>query len=363
MTVIDVHAHYIPPFVLEEADGGEAVFGVRYDDGYLAHPEGFRYPVQDTFHDPAAKLAEMDQLGIDVTVWSSAPPLFFYEQEPAAGVAFAARFNDALAASIAGHERLLGFATLPLADPDAAAAELERAVNELGFVGAQTGTFGAGNRPLDTGETDPVLATAHRLGVPLMLHPVYVGPKPNLEDFYFTNTIGNPLDTCIAAARLMHSGALDRYPNLKIVLVHAGGFIPYQLGRFDHAFSVRSETRVASVRQPSSYLDRFWFDTITHSDESLRFLVDLVGPERIVLGTDLPFDMADAAPLDRLRRTGVSAEGLGRTAAELLGLRESRSGSGEPAASPPVAVARRDRIGKPQAAAELHSRPGLKEEA
>ena len=84
MTVVDVHAHYIAPFVLEEADGGDAVFGVRYEDGTLAHPQGFRYPVQDTFHDVDGKLAEMDELGIDVTVWSSAPPLFFYDEEPAA---------------------------------------------------------------------------------------------------------------------------------------------------------------------------------------------------------------------------------------------------------------------------------------
>lgn len=320
MTVIDVHAHYIAPFVLEEADGSDAVFGVRYDEGALAHPEGFRYPVQDTFHDTAAKLAEMDRLGIDVTVWSSAPPLFFYEQEPAAGVEFARRFNDALAASIAGHDRLLGLATLPLADPEAAAAELERAVQELGFVGAQTGTFGAGNRPLDTGEADPVLAAADRLGVPLMLHPVYVGPKPNLEDFYLTNSIGNPLDTCVAAARMLYSGVFDRYPRLQLVLVHGGGFMPYQLGRLDHAFEVRNEARVKSDHKPSSFLDRFWFDTITHSDASLRFLVELVGSERVVLGTDLPFDMADAAPLDRLRRADVDPDALGRTAAGLLGL-------------------------------------------
>ncbi|HEY7536619.1 MAG TPA: amidohydrolase family protein [Gaiellaceae bacterium] len=320
MTVIDVHAHYIAPFVLEEADGGDAVFGVRYEDGKLAHPQGFRYPVQATFHDTQAKLAEMDELGIDVTVWSSAPPLFFYDEEPAAGTAFARRFNDALAESIAGIDRLLGFATLPLADPEAAAAELERCVRELGFVGAQTGTFGAGNRPLDTGEADAALEAAARLGVPLMLHPVYVGPKPNLEDFYLTNSVGNPLDTCVAAARMMYAGVFDRFPDLRIVLVHAGGFMPFQLGRFDHAFAVRAEAKTKASGPPSSYLDHFWFDTITHSDASLRFLADLVGTERIVLGTDLPFDMADATPLERLRRADVDPDALGTTAAALLGL-------------------------------------------
>jgi aminocarboxymuconate-semialdehyde decarboxylase len=151
-----------------------------------------------------------------------------------------------------------------------------------------------------------------------VLHPYYVGAKPGLEDYYLTNSIGNPLDTCVAAARLMQSGAFDRHPDLRIVLVHGGGFLPYQLGRLDHAFLVRPEAKVATKRPPSSYLDRFWFDTITHSDASLAFLLSLVGPERVVLGTDLPFDMADARPLERLARTGTDPHVLGRTASGLL---------------------------------------------
>jgi aminocarboxymuconate-semialdehyde decarboxylase len=154
----------------------------------------------------------------------------------------------------------------------------------------------------------------------LMLHPYYVGSKPGLEDFYLTNSLGNPLDTCVAAVRLVHSGAFERFPRLKIVLVHGGGFLPYQLGRFDHAFAVRPEPKKAIERPPSAYLDRFWLDTITHSDRALEFLVGLVGTRRIVLGTDLPFDMGDAVPLDRVRRVAVDPDELGATAAGLLGL-------------------------------------------
>jgi aminocarboxymuconate-semialdehyde decarboxylase len=156
-----------------------------------------------------------------------------------------------------------------------------------------------------------------------MLHPYYVGAKPGLEDFYFTNSLGNPLDTTIAAARLIHSGALDRHAALKLVLVHAGGFLPYQLGRLDHAFAVRSEPRARIARPPSSYLRRFWLDTITHGDPALRFLASVIGTDRLVLGTDLPFDTADGAPLQRLERCGLDAHALGATAAALLG-REDR---------------------------------------
>ena len=108
--------------------------------------------------------------------------------------------------------------------------------------------------------------------------------------------MGNPLDTSVAAVRLISSGTLDRFPGLRVALVHAGGFLPYQVGRFDHAFDVRPEARVAIDRPPSTYLDRFWMDTITHSDEALEFLARRIGPDRLYIGTDQPFDMADAAP-------------------------------------------------------------------
>jgi aminocarboxymuconate-semialdehyde decarboxylase len=319
MPVIDIHTHFIPQFVVEEAGAG-GVFGVRREQDWLAHPEGFRYPIAREFVDVGAKIDEMDRLGIDIAVLSIAPTLFFYEVDASAATAFARRANDALAEMIAPEDRLLGLATLPLQDPAAAADELGRAVADLGLVGAHIGTSYAG-RPLDGDELAPVLAAAEQLGVPLMLHPYYVGPKPGLERFYFTNSIGNPLDTCIAAARLIHAGTLDRHERLRIILVHGGGFLPYQLGRLDHAFAVRDEPRAAISRPPSEYLDRFWFDTITHSDRALEFLIELAGARRVVLGTDLPFDMAEPAPVERIRRAGGDPEELGATAAELMGAR------------------------------------------
>jgi aminocarboxymuconate-semialdehyde decarboxylase len=195
------------------------------------------------------------------------------------------------------------------------------------MLGAHIGT-NCQATPLDARELEPVLATAEELGVPLMLHPYYVGPKPGLEDFYLVNSMGNPLDTSIAAVRLIHSGALDRHPRLRIALVHAGGFVPFQLGRFDHAFDVRREPRLHIDRRPSTYLNRFWMDTITHADPALVFLRDLIGSDRLVLGTDLPFDMADPAPVDRLRRTGLSVDDTASAAAELFGLTDGWSSAG-----------------------------------
>ena len=317
MSVVDSHAHFIPTFVMEESASG--VLGVVQDDrGWLVHPQGFRYPLTPAFLETKAKLAQMDALGIDISVISLAPTLFFYDRSRDEGVAFARRANDALAQLIRDEERLLGVATLPLQAPDEACAELERAVTELGLPGAQIGTSGPGGLPLDGAELRPILETAARLGVPLILHPYYVGPKPGLEDFYLTNTIGNPLDTCTAAARLMSSGVLDSLPTLQVVLVHGGGFLPYQLGRFDHAFSVRSEASAHAEHEPSDYLGCFWIDSLTHSDEALRFLAGLVGADHLLLGTDLSFDMADPQPVERLRRIGLDPHRLGRTAERLF---------------------------------------------
>lgn len=320
MTVIDVHTHFIPPFVVEEGARGAGVFGVRAKDGRLAHPEGFHYPVDPESHDAELKLTRMDQAGIDIAVLSLIPPLFFYAQPAEQAVEFGQRANDALASMVQGHDRLLGFAHLPLQAPEEAARELDRAVTELGFRGAHIGTDAGTGRPLDSPELDPVYDAAERHGLPLVLHPSYVGLKPGLEDYYFTNSIGNPLETMIGAARLIHSGTLDRFTSLPLVLVHGGGFLPYQIGRLDHAYAVRPEPKVSLDRLPSEYLDRFFMDTITHADAQLDFLASLIGTERLVLGTDIPFDMGDPRPLERIRRTGVDEHALGNTAAELLRL-------------------------------------------
>jgi aminocarboxymuconate-semialdehyde decarboxylase len=108
-----------------------------------------------------------------------------------------------------------------------------------------------------------------------------------------TNLLRNPLETCLAASRLILSGCLDRHPQLTVILVHAGGFMPYQVGRLDHGYRVRAETKAKIDAPPSSYLRRFYFDTITHATVPLKFLIELVGPDRVLLGTDIPFDMAD----------------------------------------------------------------------
>ncbi|MGH2775030.1 MAG: amidohydrolase family protein [Actinomycetota bacterium] len=327
--IIDVHTHFIPPEFLNAADHPAWGAAVERRDGHrwVVHDEGFAYPLNDGFLGNQAKLDDMDARGIDFSIMSLAPTLFYYWIDTADAVSFSRMANDSLAETVAGSRgRLAGTASLPMQDPDAAADEYRRCIQELGFVGAHVGTTIEGEY-VDRDAYLPLWEAVNELGAPVILHPYYIGPKVGYEDYYLTNIFVNPLDTALAAGRLIFSGLFDRFENLKFLLVHAGGFLPYQIGRFDHGWKVRQEARISLDRPPSEYLDRFYFDTITHHDRALKWLIDLVGNQRVVLGTDLPFDMADEDPVGRLDRVADSEETRqlvgGSTASELFDLEEA----------------------------------------
>jgi aminocarboxymuconate-semialdehyde decarboxylase len=292
---------------------------------WIVHEEGFAYPFDPTFLCAEAKFDDMRKRGIERSVVSLAPSLFYYWIPAPDAVAFARMANDSLGKAVAeSGGRLMGLASLPMNDPGAAAAELRRTVEELGMVGAQIGTT-MEDEYIDHARFLPVWEAANELKAALVLHPYYVGTKVGYEDYYLTNIFVNPMDTAIAASRIIFSGLLDRFADLRLMLVHAGGFLPYQMGRLDHGWSVRDEPKQNIQRRPSEYIDRFYMDTITHNDSALRWLIQLVGSDRVVLGTDLPFDMADEDPVGRLDRVAEgSTRGrvAGENAIDLFGLRE-----------------------------------------
>lgn len=314
--IVDIHTHYIPQFVIDEGRTAAGCLGIRVEGDALVYPDGFRHPLTDDFLDTPFKLADMDERRIDVSVLSIAPTLLHYDRDAATAGEFARRANDALAARVADEPRLAGLATVALQDPEGAAAELERAVTELGLGGAQIGNS-VGPTQLDDPALEPFYEAADRLAVPLLIHPVAAAVRTGLEDYYLANSVGHLLETTIAAARLIHGGVFDRRPRLRFVLVHGGGFLPYQVGRLDHSYAVRTEPRRSIEREPSSYVDRFFIDTITHGDPALAFLAQVTG-DRLVLGTDLPFDMADRRPVERLERVGLDPHVLGETTRQLI---------------------------------------------
>jgi aminocarboxymuconate-semialdehyde decarboxylase len=264
------------------------------------HDQGYVYPLAPEFHLTDAKLESMDRKRVDVSVISPAPPMFYYWADADLALAAARLVNDGVADMVAEKpSRLRGMATVPMQHPDAAVAELERVVKEYGFKAVEIGTSIEGAQ-LAEARFRPVLRRAAELGAFVFAHPYYVGAKGGLEDYYLTNLLGNPFDTTVMLAHLMFSGALDELPELKIVLAHGGGFLPYQIGRLVHGHKVRSETKAKTTSSPKDLLKRIYFDSLVFDPQALRYLIDLVGADHICIGTDSPFDMADQTPLQTI---------------------------------------------------------------
>jgi aminocarboxymuconate-semialdehyde decarboxylase len=310
VTVVDAHTHFIPLEFVDFLRSGEGPPDVKVverqgKDPLIEHANGLAYPVFPLFHDAGAKLEQMDGDGIDVSLCSIVPSLFLYDADPAHTVRAHRVINDAGAAyAEASGGRIAVLATVPLNDPQAAADELRRACGELGLCGVEIGPS-VGHAMIDAPGFEPFLSAAEELGVTVMIHPylnMVAKPGPDLEGFHLPNVVGNPYETSVAASRLIVGGVFDRHPGLRFQLVHAGGSFPYQLGRLEHAYGAREETQSVAERSPLHYLEHFLFDTVIFDERALRFLLDLAGPDALVFGTDLPFDMADMSALETLPR-------------------------------------------------------------
>src|SRR5262249_36918021 len=204
------------------------------------------------------------------------------------GLRLARAFNDALAeAHTAYPDRFVGLAMLPMQEPTLALEELERVVGLPGVRGIYAGTTVAG-RELSAPEFFPIYARLEQLRWPLFLHPLDLLTAPRMNPYYLGNLVGHPFDTTVAAAYLIFGGVLDRFPHLKVCLPHAGGGLPYLSGRLDRGFKVRKECGHLP-RKPSAYLRRFTYDTISHSPAALKLLIQTVGADRVLLGSDYCF--------------------------------------------------------------------------
>jgi aminocarboxymuconate-semialdehyde decarboxylase len=299
----DVHNHAVPREAIELLRSGDG-YPIRVE-GNVMEADRVRAELTPVFTDPAAKLEQLESLGLEAAVVSVSPALFAYETDPERGAALCRAVNSGLA-ELCAHDssRLRWIAHVPLQAPGAAAELLADAAS-AGAVGAQIGTSVAGTPLADAG-LDPFWSAAEEHDMALMLHPAYNNPHPGLEDYHLQNAIGNQLETTVAAERLIVTGALDRHPRLRLLLVHAGGYMPWQAGRLRHAATVRDEL-AGSPPDAAAYFGRIVVDTITHDASALRYLVERVGAGNVAMGTDLPFDMATPEPVAALEEA-VDAE-------------------------------------------------------
>jgi aminocarboxymuconate-semialdehyde decarboxylase len=190
-------------------------------------------------------------------------------------------------------------------DPKRAADELKRAMTKLGLKGSMFASNVLGKN-LDDPSFEPLWATAEELGAFMFIHPNNVAGADRLKSYYLGNLIGNPLDTTIAAACLIFGGVMDRHPKLKIMLAHGGGFTPYQAARWEHGWKVRPEPKRNVPMQPKGIAKRFNYDTILHSASALEAMIGLVGSERVMLGSDYPYDMAMMDCVSHVRSLKIS---------------------------------------------------------
>lgn len=254
------------------------------------------------------RLADMDSYGFDRQVVAVCPQTVLYDQDAQLCLTASQIQNDQIAALARGADsRFDGLATVPMQAPDLAAAELRRAMTEGGLCGAMIGSNVEG-RNLDDPDLDPFWEVASELEAFLMIHPLKVAAMDRQRSYYLQNLIGNPLDTTLAAASLVFGGVLERFPGLRIFLSHGGGFTPYQMARWRHGWKVRDEARLRLKGSPDASLDRLLFDTILHDGPPLGFLIDHVGAERVLLGSDYPFDMGQYDGVDVVQSLGLSSQ-------------------------------------------------------
>jgi len=257
-------------------------------------------------YDIPRRLKDMDAAGVDIHVLSATPQTYLYNLEPEVSATVAQIQNDQMARHVAAHpDRFMAIATLPLAQPVRAADELGRVMTKHGFKGAMFASNVRGIN-LDDPMFEPLWAEAERLNACMFVHPNNVAGADRLKSYYLANLIGNPVDTTIAAASLFFGGVMDRYPKLKIMLAHGGGFTPYQAPRWEHGWKVRAEAKKNIKSQPRNIAGRFLYDTILHSDKTLEAMIGLVGADKVMLGSDYPYDMAMLDCVSHVRGLKIS---------------------------------------------------------
>jgi len=309
-STMDLHCHFIPPRLIERietegrahsihvTDQGTVSFAGR--DATQAFPAGML--------DLDDRLVWMDKQDVDIQVLSAWMDFSAYVLDEADGMWLARSLNELTAEAIAGRsDRFKAMAAVPLQAPEAAAAELQYAVSELDMVAVEIATSVVDDE-LDSPSLEPFWDAAEQLDALVLVHPYASIGSERLRRYFLTNIVGNPAEETVAAAHLIYGGVLETHPRLKFCLTHGGGFLPYQIGRQDRGFKAKSGLTTAHLdAAPSSFLERFYYDTVVHSGEALRFLTERVGAERVVLGSDYPFPMGDPEPVVTVRQAGLDA--------------------------------------------------------
>jgi aminocarboxymuconate-semialdehyde decarboxylase len=308
---IDLHSHFFPV----EALGHPARFSARAPTIALSQGKltvtsggGMRGNLAAGAYDADARIRALDDMHIDLQAISPSPILLFYWDEPAAAAYFSRLQNEAIHKTVERHpRRFVGLGSVPLQSiPDAIAIAEE--AKKMGLKGLEIGTS-VGAAQLDHPAFEPFYAAAQELDLLLFVHPTEDGID---TDDPLTGMLGNvvqfPYRTTVMIERMILRGIFEKYQDLRLCLSHGGGLLPFNIWRLDHAYQQRPEFRTHAGRRPSEYLKKLYFDSIVHSLAALRYLVEVVGSDRVVIGTDYPMAMGDFDPVGKIRLLNVSGE-------------------------------------------------------
>lgn len=305
---VDVHAHVVLP-ELEEAVAGRleraaarALEARRNGPQALAVNQQMIRDRVPKLTDVTVRLAAMDACGVDVQLVSPIPDYHYWADEELARTVWELANTGTAAHCAQAPERLRGLGLVPLQHPHLAVEALEHAL-EQGLSGVEFSSHGPG-RELSDPAYEPFWSHAEETGAVLFLHPYGCTLDERLDRWYLSNTVGQPTENAVALSHLIFSGVLDRHPELKLIAAHGGGYLPTHIGRSDHAWRVRPDAR-GCAHTPSSYLRRLYFDSLVHDPSVLRELIRTAGADRVLLGSDFPFDMGADDPLAALRAAAL----------------------------------------------------------
>jgi aminocarboxymuconate-semialdehyde decarboxylase len=310
---IDVHAHVIVPEVTREAAPGEAWRPrVHHDEAGAQVVEMGGKEIRSAiaeFTDIDGILAAQAEAGVDRVVLSPWVPLLYYDAEPGEGLERARIQNDALASLVRAHpERVAALGALPLQDPELAASEL-RALMAGGPLSGVEVAASVRGAFLGDDRFEPFWQAAEETGALVFVHPTTRGfASPAFQDHYLWNTVANPLETASTAAHMVVAGVMERHPGLRVLLAHGGGALLAVRGRLRHAHGFQPQARARLLESPDESIKRFYFDTLTHDATLLRALIDFAGADRVLLGSDYPFDMGDSRQADAVRALGLRSD-------------------------------------------------------
>ena len=324
---IDLHSHFFPVEALQNPGKYEShapKLVLENSKLSVTSQIGGRRGLGAGAYDPAARIKALDEMSIDIQVISPSPILLFYWEEPDVAAHFSRRQNEAIQKVVQKcPDRFVGFGSVPLQSiPDAVAIAEE--AKSIGLKGLEIGNA-VGEKPLDDPSFEPFFTAVQKLDLLLFVHPLEGGLDPGDP---LAPILGNVLQftyrTTMMIERMIVRGMFERFPNLRLCLSHGGGLLPFNIWRLDHSYGLRPELKSTVPRKPSEYLKRFYFDTIVHSVAALQYLINVVGADRVVMGTDYPMAMGDFEPVKKLAEIDLtSAEReliLGQNSLQALGL-------------------------------------------